>query len=237
MARDLGVSHTYLSLMLSGKRKFPPKRVLQISKQLGIEAKEVSGYMAAALNVPSHIPDKKTSPTQQYIRMELDRYRILSEWYHLPLLDLTLVKGFRSEPKWISRQLGIPVKKVEGAIRRLLRLGLLNKDSGRFKKTQVKIAFPTHSSLQAIRKFHREMILKGLDALQSPRQADFDSRDITGITMPVNSRRISEARKRIQKFRRQLYAFLSQGECDRLYQLNVQLFPLTPPQEERRKRG
>jgi uncharacterized protein (TIGR02147 family) len=108
----------------------------------------------------------------------------------------------------------------------LIRIGLLKNEDGKWKKTHTKINFPTTSSQQSVRKFHQQMILKSINAFRSSKIEDFGMRDITGITMPVNSTRIPDARKQIQKFRRRLYDFLSQGECDTLYQLNVQLFSL-----------
>ena len=65
------------------------------------------------------------------------------------------------------------------------------------------------------------------EARKSGKKIDYEARDISGAMFAVNSKRIPQAKKKIEKFRRQLLQFLSRGECDELYQLNVQLFSLT----------
>jgi uncharacterized protein (TIGR02147 family) len=145
------------------------------------------------------------------------------------------MKGFKSDEKWVAKQLGITSTQVRRAVRRLIRLGLLVVEDGKWKKAKAKIAFPTESSLNAVRKFHEQMIMKGLKALHYSKQEDFDARDISGITMLINSKRLPLAKKRIQRFRRALSHYLAEGECDALYHLNVQFFPLTYKKRKRRE--
>jgi transcriptional regulator with XRE-family HTH domain len=234
LARDLGVSHTYLSLVLSGKRRVPPARMLALCQCLGLDRVTTSRLVAEAVSLPKR-PSRELSP--RFVRMEIDRYKILSEWYHLAILDLTLVRGFQSDSRWVAGRLGITPRVAQAAVNRLLRLGLLRVECGRWMKTHVTIAFPRHAPSRPVRHFHQQMIAKSLEALQSNRPGDFEARDITGTTIPVDPSRLPAARHRIERFRRRLLAFLSQGECTRLYQLNVQLFPLTYEESTKRRRS
>ena len=48
-----------------------------------------------------------------------DVFSYMSDWYHLAILELTFVKGFKSEAKWMSRRLGISEAEVKPAVDRL----------------------------------------------------------------------------------------------------------------------
>lgn len=227
LARDLGVSHSYLSLALNGKRRLSSRQTLNLAKLAALPTKETTSLLLASAEVRSP-SDNPSAPKASFVRQEMDRYRVLEEWYHLPILDLTRLLRFRAEPPWIARELGISARQAASALARLKRLGMLVEVNGRWTKREQRIAFPTRESMASVRAFHRQMIEKSLKALGSSRPADFGRRDITGITMPVNAAKIPQAKKRIERFRRMLLRFLADGECTDLYQLNVQLFPLTP---------
>lgn len=231
-ARNLGVSHAYLSMILHGKRRIPARLALLISQVAGFDDKEAEAFLAACREATlrhgaSRAGEKKLERQSDYFRIELDRFRVLSDWYHLAILDLTQLFGFQPDAAWIAKRLGIKVADVRAAVERLSRLGLIRIEPGGWQKTHAKLEVPTSRPDEAIRRFHFQMIEKAREAAASDRQEDYDARDITGITMPLNPARLAEAKKRIKRFRRSLLGYVSQGKCTELYQLNVQLFPLT----------
>src|SRR5262249_6676984 len=46
-ARDLRVSHTYLSLVMSGKKTLAPKRAILFPRLLGLDSREEEAFLAA----------------------------------------------------------------------------------------------------------------------------------------------------------------------------------------------
>lgn len=244
-ARDLGISHAYLSMVLSGKRPVPVKRAFHFSQTVGLGQEETLAFLescrkahleAKESEAPKR-PVEKTSASHgdEFFRVQLDQFKVLSDWYHLAILDLTQVDGFEPSERWVADRLGLTLVEVRAAVARLKRLGLLTVTRGRWVKTHAKLEVPTAQSHQAVRRFHQQMIGKALDALESDAQEDFEKRDITGTTMAINPKRLAEAKKRIQKFRRTLLRYLTRGECTELYQMNVQVFPLTNAGSKRRR--
>jgi len=233
-ARQLRVSHSYLSLVLNGKRKLPFGTAIKFAQLAGMDEEQTEllvttsreEYLRARPVTPFAAQKARPSSSCTNYRMELDRFRVISHWYHLAILDLTLIKGFKSQSRWIAVRLGISEKQVRIAIGRLRRLGLLDTSGKVWVKTKAKLEVPTHQANRAILNFHEGMIQKALEAARSEKDEDYLARDITGITMPINPARIGGAKTRIQRFRWSLYRYLSQGECTDLYQLNLQLFPL-----------
>jgi uncharacterized protein (TIGR02147 family) len=234
-ARDLSLTHGYLSSVLNGKKKLSLKRALDLATRIGLDEQAKEYFLQSVAQ--SHLsspPATRTHPTL-FFDLELDRFQSVSAWYHIAILDLTLIQGFRPDPIWISRKIGIPRSKVKDAISRLERLGLLQRHGSTLQKTHVNLAIPTKNADRAIRLFHEGMISKAMNALQGQRPVDYQARDITATTIPADPKRLPEAKRRIAKFRRSLLRFLSQGETTELYQLNVQLFSLTPISKPRRR--
>jgi len=211
-ARDLGLSHTYLSLIFHGKRNISPT--------------VLSKFLEEDVEVFSKCVRNKTS---SYHYADLDHFSLISEWYHIAILELSSLDDFRATPKWIAKKLGLNLHEAQLALDRLKRLGHLVKSTKqKWKKAQKKLFFEPGTPNKYIRKFHRQMILKALDVLDS--NQPIECRDITSVTLTGDPKRIAGAKKKIEKFRKELSRYMANGDGDgdgdRIYQLNVQLFPL-----------
>jgi uncharacterized protein (TIGR02147 family) len=245
-ARDVGVTSGYLTLVLQGKRHLTFKRAVEFVQLLRIDEQTSQVFLrAVALEatkdagcrafLEKSLAEESSESVQTYATLELDRFRTLSEWYHIAILDLTLVQGFRPDPTWIAEELGITVAQVNTAASRLQRLGLLEIRDGQWIKTNALLAIPTTYSDRAMREFQEQMLEKAREALQSPEADDFAARDISGISMAINPARLPEAKLKIQKFRREMLEFLGTGECTELYRMNVQLFGLSKRRSRKTK--
>jgi len=238
MARDLSISPSFLSLLLNGKRRLSFKQAIEFCKLLKCDEDKSERLLKATALESSSDSDSRNylaaslansadNPQDNFYVLELDRFKFLSEWYHIAILDLTLVEGFKTDNNWIANQLQITTEQVTQAVLRLERLGLLEIKNKKWIKTNVKIAIPTTKSEKAIREFHKQMMDQAKVAIDREGQNEFLEREISGITMAINAARINEAKKRIQKFQRELFNYLTEGESTELYQLNLQFFRLS----------
>ena len=65
-------------------------------------------------------------------------------------------------------------------------------------------------------------------AVQSLDKVNVEERDISGLTIGISEQAFSRITKEIAEFRRRVSSIVMEDECsDRVYRLNVQLFPLT----------
>jgi uncharacterized protein (TIGR02147 family) len=106
----------------------------------------------------------------------------------------------------------------------MTRLGLVVQQGDAWLDTGKNLTTPSSVPSAALRGAHRQYMVKAIDSLEKD---PIDLRDMSGITMAISSKKIPEARKLIQDFRRRLCAFLEDGDKDAVYRLNVQLFPLS----------
>ena len=240
-ARDLGMSQALVSLVFNGKRPLTLKQATQISVLLHFPKDKAEQFIESALmalpenskalkkiqRARRHGLAAQVASEPLFINLEIERFKAISQWYHLAILDLSTTQGFVSDSVWISRRLNIGPIEARDAMDRLVSLGLARIENGMFCKAQSKIYFPTTRSEVAVRSFHRQMIGKALDQLGKTDETSFQARRISGLTIAIPRSRVEEAKRRIQEFEKELAAFATEGDCDEVYQLNVQIFPLT----------
>jgi uncharacterized protein (TIGR02147 family) len=237
-ARTLGVSHTYLSLVLNEKKKLSMHKVVEFSEILGMDEKQRRLFISAATAEKEtqtlmtlggqtfRVKRKKAKPAI-YFELEADRFKVLQEWYHIPLLDLPSTKDFKNDARWIAKRLQISTDQARSGIDRLIRLGLLEEVDGKLRKTNGNIWIGGKKSNRMVRAYHQQMINRALNALDQGGEENFHKRSVSSITMAIDPAKLPEAKKRLDKFQRSLWQFLSTGDSLELYQFNVQLFPLT----------
>lgn len=243
-ARDSGLSQAFLSYVLKGERRLSIRKAVAMSAKLKLAENERDALLQAVAHDRwgMEIADagdgagsshRYRAEEEEFAALAMDQFEAISNWYHLAILDLTFLKQFKPEVKWIASSLGITTVEAREAIERLSRLGLLDTREKRWKKSKRKIVVPTSRSVDAVRAFHRQMISKALAELDRTDSASFARREISGYTVTVDPRKIPEARKLIARFQARLAEFLMDGEPSDLYQINVQFFSLLKKKERK----
>ncbi len=254
-ARDLGVSISVLSRTLNGRRPASLKLGLQISAALGLSQGQSKALTASILhaapkaakiskklrtqleNETAQAGDWNGTPT--YTTVELERFKSISNWYHLAILNLARLADFDSDPVAISARLGILSSEAKSAIDRMIALGLLVEDQdGKLTRSNVSFYIQTQKSEVAMRRFHTQMMQKATEQLQDGSPEAFQKRLINGVTLACSSEQIETIKDKINEFQDSLIGFVagSTNEPNQVYQFNVQLFPLTVSKNERKGR-
>jgi len=206
-AKKLEIHSSTLSQILSGKRHISEKMIARFEKRIG-----------------SPFFKGEASPGN-YALISGDVFAIVSDWYHYSILELTHLKGFKTDIGWISRKLGISAGECQIAVDRLKRAGLLVQQGNTLRKAVSNyVNYEDGQTSEALREFQRQVIRKALMAVEG---CPPERKDITSITIAADSRKLKEAREMIKKFRRQLCAFLERGEADSVYHMAIQLYPVT----------
>ncbi len=237
MAKNLRVSPGFLSQVMNGKKALSLARAVQFSQVLNLKTNETDELLRAVT-----IASGKDQSSRQALRKilsshkrnrtpfklaELEKFKVLSRWYHIAILDLTETKGFRAESAWIAKRLKISSIQAKEALDRLRELGLLVADGRGWKKADSLLAFYSEQSLPAVREHHKQMIGKAQEHLNDASAEAFRQRSITGLTLALDPKHLPEAFARIDRFRQEMLAFFSEGNCTEVFQLNVQLFNLS----------
>ena len=238
-ARDIGLEAPRLSDVLNGKHGLSRIYAQAIAKKIGFSKEEKDFFCDL---VESQHGRGKLKRQLAKLRLEqrhslaenqiqLDTFKVISDWYHFAILELALIKFFKSDPKWIAKQLGLNVQVVKSAIDRLLRLNFLKKDKkGRLSPTSTFTSTPDGIPSQSIKYFHKQILEKALTALVTQ---SVEERDFSAMTMAFDSSKTNEAKEYIRKFRRNFSKSVnpSSAKKDSVYSLSVQFFRLNKKEE------
>lgn len=218
MAKRLGISSGALSEILKGKRKVSPKLTAKLAEKLALSPSE-----------RRELGLKGVESNHEEFLLSEDSFHLISDWWHFGILNLTQTEGFRFDAGWISRRLGLSKFKIENAIDRLLRLGLLAQDkNGRLTRTHAKMKTVDNILNLAIQRSHRidlELIAHCLE------EVPVALRDTTSATMTVSPRSLPKLKELIRRFEDELMEEAESVKGSEVYRLSISFFPLTQTQK------
>lgn len=243
-AEDLGLSRSNVAyLIIKGQRPLTNKAGEKIAEHLVLSGLEKNYFRilvqyknAATAQQQEELFQKLVALKSQTLtsinlKSQLDFF---SEWYHIAIYELIALPSFQSDPNWIADHLQ-PRVRPEQARKSLqlleaLKLIRWDKEKCRHVPTQTRVTTGDEIASVAIIRYHHKAIEIGKESIT---QVAEDLRDISSITMALPSDLIPKLKEEISLFRKKLLA-LAEGSPypDTVYQMNVQLFPLSKPTSE-----
>lgn len=222
-ARKLGVAPSALSEILSGKRPITEKTARRLSLRMSLSPEELARVFVHESKKEADSSGKKRQ-SLAYSEIEQDQFKAVSDWVHFAILSLSETRDFDSSADWIAQRLGVSESVAQQSFDRLVRLGMLRRVRGQWRPKQARYTSPdeiVNSALKRAHVQHFQLAQKSLEEL------DLSVRDFIGITMAIDPSKLTEAKRRIREFRDELAGCLEVGEKREVYQLAIQLFPLT----------
>jgi uncharacterized protein (TIGR02147 family) len=206
-----------LSEIISGKRAASQKVQEKVLRHLGLQGMKDFFLEPEATKTPF-------SERDNYSTIHNEAFSVLADWYHFAILSLMDTRDFKNDAKWISKRLGISVMEAQTAIDNLLKVDLVETKNGKLLKKKENLKTSTDIESAALRLSHKQSLEQAQRALD---EVQIELRDITSITMAVDLKKIAIAKKMIKEFRMKMSDLLESGDRTDVYNLNVQLVPLT----------
>ncbi|MFS4459083.1 TIGR02147 family protein [Bdellovibrio sp. HCB2-146] len=216
----LGIPSSRLSDYINGRRIMTLPIAKQVVKGLNLDI--VDDFEHLKTLIESDRNKRKTLLPETQLKE--DEFSVICDWYHFAILALITTKNFRLDAHWIGERINIPVDVAAAAIERLVRLGLIEVNGGEVVATQKNLETTHNIPSESLRRSHKQSLVQVIDNLD---RVPTDLRDVTSITFPMNRKKIPEAKRLIRNFRRKMAGLLGQGPKNEVYNLNVQLFPVT----------
>jgi uncharacterized protein (TIGR02147 family) len=235
-SKQIGLkNHVMLSMTLNGKRNLSSNIAGKIRNSLNLSIDEARYFDTLIHYKNAYSNDEKIfyanildalRPEKGFSELDLDIFRLISDWYHMAIIEMTNLKDFKSDPKWIASRLGgdVSVSEVEKAIERLVRLKVLKAVDNKLVQTDGFRTTPSDIPNEAIKKYHMQILDKAKEALYSQ---NISERNFQAYTMCIDTAKIPEAKKLMTEFERKLSALMESGSGNEVYQFNMQLFKLT----------
>lgn len=243
-AEDLGFSKTnVIHLMIRGKRRLSVKGAERIIEALLIKSTErlyletLVRYQNARLASDrealfARLMDLKSkslsSPLEQ---SQLEYY---NEWFHPVIREMVGIRGFNPDPHWIVKHIEPRVLPDQArkslALLEELKIVKRNENTKQLELTQQHISTGDEIASHAVVRYHQRTIEIGREAVMN---FDHTERNISSVTMSISEDVFEKIADEISGFRKRILEISEQSkDPDRVYQLNIQLFPFTKSVKE-----
>jgi uncharacterized protein (TIGR02147 family) len=180
--------------------------------------------------------DLKT-PHSHYV-LEKAQYDYYKDWFNIAIREMLSFFPYQDNPQEMAKRLSPPVppKKVKKAIELLEQLSLIEKsEDGTYKASSKFILTEPDVQSLLVPKFHQAMTRLAEEAItRFPR----DERYFSGSTVSLSARTYQEIIELIRATRKEVLRKVGEDqEPDRVYHLNMQLFPLTTGAPKKKRKS
>ena len=242
-ARRAGhTSPNFLKLVIEAKRNLGPASVTAFARALELDAEEAAFFA----DLVAYGQAKNDEAKQRHLsritaarnyrkagRIEGQLFEYLAHWYLPAIRELVARRDFQEDPKWIAKELvpAISAKKAGEALKVLLNLGLVRRmPDGRLERGDPSWTTGPETDAKIVTTFHHQMLTLAADAVQNMAA---DTRNVSSLVVCIKGKTIEELRRRLTSFPQELLALCdSDEEPDIVYQIGMQLFPLSRPRPE-----
>lgn len=160
--------------------------------------------------------------------LEKKHYEFYTTWYYSAILTLLYFYPFHDDYKALAGKLtpSITEGQARKAVKLLESLGLIARDAlGTYRLTNTIITSGDQCRSIAVKTFQEETMRLAMESLY--RHAP-EKRNISTVTITISESDLPEISELIASFRESLLKFAEEKkDPDRVYQLNIQLYPLT----------
>ena len=236
LASKLRIDHSNLIKILLGKRHLSRNIARTLAAFIRFNARETE-YILTLVEFNKaknqvkckHLLEKLFS-IRDIIpkKLEPHQYEYYQHWYYTAIYTILDYYEFRDDYIALARELNPPIsaKQAREGIGLLEKLKLIEKDTnGRYVQTEKKITTGKSWHSAAIQRFQEETLKLALNSLDHhPKNV----RDFSTLTMTISESDLEDIREITNHFRSSVIKVVHESEqADRVYQLNVQLFPMT----------
>jgi uncharacterized protein (TIGR02147 family) len=230
-ARDLGMPASKLSQNLRGLCGISVAKAEGIADKIQLRDDDRRLFLALveSQHARSRVARQQAATALEKIRrdkmdeLSAEKFAIVRDWYHMAILEMSDMVGFRNDAAWIGSRLDLPVDIVKEALARLLEVGLLKEDEGRLVQTQMDLELPSGLPSRSVREHHKQILTKAIVAVD---EVPVEEREYSTQTFAIARSVLPELKSLVREFQRQVARLSSQGEKDGVYALSIQLFPL-----------
>lgn len=237
-AQKAGIkSPVFFKEVAEGKKKLSPAMTEKFSSALHLNEKEATYFKYLVLFDQARNAKEKQDyyavlRSMENIKSEkaldADQYDYFSTWYNVVIRELVTLFDFKDNYKLLASMVLPPIKTREAAasVELLLKLGLIKKQpDGTYVQADTAITAASGVASLAIRQFNKAMALHAVDAIENLTKTE---RNISGITVGISQGMYDIINAEITAFKDRIVTLVSRDQhCERVYQLNMQFFPMS----------
>jgi uncharacterized protein (TIGR02147 family) len=240
-------SPVFLKLVMEGKSNISVMMIGKFISALGLNKSEARYFKHLVLFNQARTSDEKqehyavlvtmSGNVAQYV-LGSEQFEYLSRWYNVVIRELVCLHDFQDDFDAVAAAVvpAISHRDAESAVRLLLRLGMIvRQPGGDYRQADRALATNREVAGPAIREFNKAMIDLARQAVDG---MDNTERCISGMTVGASRQCYDVLCAEIEAFKDRINTIVHNcAECDHVYQLNLQLFPVGRPMRNKGQDG
>lgn len=238
-ARDLDVHPAKLSEVIRKTCGLSAQSAAQLAPKLKLTEQESEHFVILVEAEHSRSSARKKQALEilkkfQMINgineIELEKFKVISDWHHNALLELMMLEHFVSSTEWMAEQLNLNLETTQQALVRLEKFGLIQNQNGQWCVTDANLTTTNGIPSREIREHHFQIIQKASESIEDQ---PVNERDLSSMTMAINEADLPFVQNKLQEFRRSLAIELQKNtKKNRVYCLATQFFPLSKKRDQ-----
>lgn len=236
-------SPNYLKLIIEGRRNLSEDMIAKFAKAMGLGKEQAEEFKLLVLYGQASDPadrnmhlralnEKRVDLKLKSGEIDQKTWEKIPSWLTWILYAMVDQKDVSFEPEKLRESLRnkANVDEIQAAVNSLMNAGELVKDAetGEVKKARSLMESAEEVPVALVRKLQAELMYLGLESLfqDSPTEREFGS-----ATLSLTKQEFEELRFSLRKIRKEAQKNIGvkrlTSKGDRVYQLNLQLFPIT----------
>ena len=233
-ASKLEMHPSALSRILAGKQDLSPQFGIIIAEKLNLSKEETRRFLHSIVETRKQRDSEKLGKaidapdlSLRPVEVSFDDYKTMACLDAAAILELTQTEDCRNDWTWIAERVGASETRVRDILSAFVNNGVLKIDGDIIRKTNIHTTTINKGQTSELARAHqKEIVERACHALEN---VPYEKRVNYGMAMAIDPEKLQVAHERIRKFLGELCDELQTGPCTEVYQLGVQLFPLTKP--------
>lgn len=239
LAKQLGYSsHRSIGMVMNGDRLPSRQMIMRLCDLAGLDLSERS-YFDGLVHLEALRREGKDDTAQKRLLAKLrpknlgertlttDEFRLIAEWYYVPIIILAQSQSLPDDASWLSRKFmrKLTAQQARHAIDILLKHGFISKlPSGRLTADNQSLATLQDVPSDGIKIYHTQMLARAREVLV---EKSVEERCFQALTLTMSMRDLPRVKKRVLEFLAELSRDFEREKGTQLVQTNIQTFPLT----------
>ena len=226
----------FLHLVMTGKRNLTRDSIAKVTRALKLRRREKEYFehlvlfsQATAMREKNrHLSElTRLRKAVSYREINRDLHDYIANWVNPVVRELACMVDNPDDPETLAQRIAFHTTPgtVAGALRLLQRLGMLVRNpDGTFRQADPLLSTGPGTAAVAAAQYHQGAIARASEALERFPPSE---REIVGLTIGVSRKTFEKVRRRMWELRQEVLSMADDPDAEKVYQLNIQLFPLT----------
>ncbi len=232
-------SSGFYPLVVQGKRNLTDSVIARTSSAMGLSPQESQYFTCLVKFNQARSLQKKNEYFEKLIEImnrkdvmfiKESQFDIFSEWYHSAIRELAVCRDFEGDYRKLGQMLRpeITAKQARQSIELLLKLGFLKEENGKLIQTSPVLTTGPDIKSHQILNYQVQMLKLALEAFDRFGPNELLSNSSTTFRISRETFELFKSKNRAH--RQELLKIAEQdSSADQVYQLNINMFPLSNP--------